>query len=37
MAFFECEYYSFATMSHRSFTAVIPLDMAVRWIVDAVR
>ena len=26
MAFFECEYYSFATMSHRSFTAVIPLD-----------
>lgn len=26
MAFFEGEYYSFATRSHRSFTAVIPLD-----------
>ena len=26
MAFFQSEYYSFATKSHRSFTAVIPLD-----------
>ena len=26
MAFFDCEYYSFATRGRRSFTAVIPLD-----------